>query len=453
MVVKFKLFDFIKNKINSKLEQHSNLKKILINMGWLSFDRLFQLFISFVVVIWVIRYLGPEQFGLLSYSWAFTGLFSAFTFSCIGNILLRDLIKFEDRRNELLGTSFVILLSAGVVCFLLSILTAFLLNPSDWFLVLLVGISAFSFIINGFSIIDYWFQSKVQSKYVVLSRNIMLVLVSLIKISLILLNSPLIYFAIVSLLEVLFFSIGLIYFYSKKNESIFNWRFKFKLALSLIKESWPLIFSGLAMSIYMRIDQVMLGQMLDMSSVGVYSVAVKLTEFANFIPGILISSLLPAIVLAQTKNKDLYLSRFRKLYGVLFIISIGFTLILALFSPQIIVLLYGEEYIGASPVLFIYAWSMIPLFLSIALAQYFVIEKKIKFSFYTTVIGAGLNILLNLLLIPHFGVIGAAIATVVSYSISVLSVLLFKETREHGVLMLKSLNLFKILKEFVFQLK
>jgi len=240
-----------------------------------------------------------------------------------------------------------------------------------------------------------------------------------------------------------------LYFYSRNKQKFFSWKFDFKLAKSLLSDSWPLLLSAIAMSIYLRIDQIMIGQMMSMTDVGLYAVAVKFSEFGNFIPGVLITSLLPAIILSKKVGTELFVSRFKKLYGVLFIASVGIAVVLTIFSEPIVNLLYGSSYAPASLILRIYVWSIIPMFISVALAQYLVIEKLTIFSLYTTLVGAVSNIILNLILIPQYGLVGAAISTVISYSIAVLSILIFKETRTHGVLILSSFNLPKLIRSLL----
>jgi len=445
MVLRRKLIDPVHSKLKTKLQQHPNLRKIFVNMGWLSFDRFFQLIVSFLVVLWVIRYLGPEQFGLLSYAGALAGILGSFAGLGIGNVLFRDLVNHPKESNKLLGTAFFLQLGATIIAVLFSIGVAYLLSPNDLFLVLLVGVCSVPLVLNSVAVIDYWFQSKVISKYTVISRNVSMTLTAVIKVLMIIFAFPLIYFALISILEGFLIVLFLVHFYNKNKQNILAWRFDLSFAKIILFESWPLLLSAIATSIYMRISQVMIGQMLSMTDVGIYSIAVKLSEFGNFIPGILVTSLLPSIILSKKTDGELFSSRFEKLYGLLIILSVGLALFLTIFSSQIVYFLYGPGYSFASVVLVIYAWSIVPMFISIALSQYLVIQKLTLYSFYTTLIGAVSNILLNLLLIPSYGLIGAAISTVIAYSIAVLSVFLFKETRKHGLSIISSFNIPKVL--------
>jgi len=424
-----------------KIENHPNLMKVLSNVGWLAFDRGFQLFTSFLIVVWVIRYLGPQQFGLLSYAAAFSGLFSAIAYLGIPNILIKELVHADENKTyKILGTAFVLLFVSGIIALLISLGAIILVNPGELSVWLLVVFASASFIFYPFTVMASWFDSRVESKFSVLSRNGVLVIACIIKIILILTNSPLLYFAIEGFLESILIGAFLAYFYFKQKQNIFAWRFDFEVAKNLLKSGAPLILSGAAVLVYLRIDQVIIGHFLSTFDVGIYAVAVKIAEFGGFIPGILIASLFPSIVMSKKNSEKLFISRFGKLYDFLVLTSFSIALIITLFSNQIIALLYGEAYSGAGIILSIYVWSIVPWFLSLAMNQYFVVDNKTIYSLYAALIGCVSNILLNVLLIPLYGMPGAAVATVVSYSLVILSTFLFKETRQHGFLILNSFN-------------
>ena len=442
----------LENKIQKYISHRPYLKKILTNIGWLGLDRLFQVFISFVVVVWMIRYLGPEQFGILSYAWAFTAIFGSFSSFGLYNILVRDLVKFPEKKSVLIGTALAIVLSTGFIGTICSIIVAYLISSDNPLVLLIILISVLQLLFYPFTLFSAWFDSRVNSKYVVFSRNLMLITASIAKVLLIVLGKGIIYFAIVSLFETILFAFWLIYFYSSKSGGLFDLKFDLNLAKDFVKESFPITLSLIATAIYLRVDQILIEQMLSLREVGVYAVAVKVVEFGGFIPGIVITSVTPATIVSQ-RDKRLYLRRFSHLNEFLSLLSIGIAIFLTIFSTPIISILYGENYSAAIGVLAIYSWSLVPWFFTIALAQYFVIEKKTPYAFYTALIGAVSNITLNLALIPLLGIYGAAIATVASYSTVVLGLLLFKQTREYFFIILKSLNIIKTLKNLISRIR
>jgi O-antigen/teichoic acid export membrane protein len=193
----------------------------------------------------------------------------------------------------------------------------------------------------------------------------------------------------------------------------------------------------------------MIGIMLGETALGIYSVAVKLAELWYFIPGIIVGSVLPAIISAKSRDEKLYKARFLKLYTILAWLAICLAIPVSIFSKEIIILLYGPEYVGAALSLSISIWAGVGVFLGTASSQYLVIEKKTNLSLYRSIIGMVINFGLNLILIPLLGIEGAAISTFIAYTLVTFSLFIFKDTREHSILFFKALSpksLFNLIK-------
>ena len=235
-------------------------------------------------------------------------------------------------------------------------------------------------------------------------------------------------------------AMGYIYFYLHIKLSFRVWRFKIDLALSLLKDSWPLLISGLVISIYMKVDQVMIKEMLGSEAVGQYAAAVKLSEAWYFIPIVIASSLFPAIVNAKKKSEKLYYARLQKLYNFLVWIAVVVALPMTFMSDLIVNLLYGGQYSGAGSVLMIHIWAGVFVFLGVASSKWFIAENLQIFSTINTTIGAVVNIVLNYILIKNIGIEGSAWATLFSYFIaSYLCLFFFKKTRMNFLNLSKSL--------------
>ena len=249
--------------------------------------------------------------------------------------------------------------------------------------------------------------------------------------------------------EFLFNAIGFTIIYHSKKLKIRFWRFDKNLALTLLKDSWPLILSGVVVSIYVRVDQVLIKNMLTSKDVGIYAAAVRLSESWYFIPIAISNALFPAIVNAKNISVDLYQSRIQKLYDMLAWIAIGISIPVSFLSTEIIEILYGAKYSAASPILTIYIWAGVSVFLGVASSQYLVSENLTKISFFRTLLGMITNVVLNLLLIPRFGITGSAYATLISYTIATFSIFFYKGTSTQFIMMLKSItfiNLFSSIK-------
>ena len=401
--------------------------------------------ISFVVSIFVVRYLGPEDFGIISYAMSFAALFSAFAILGLESIIIRELVKYPEKRDELLGTGFW-LRTIGAFISIVVIIVTLLLIKEEFFLSLLILIAAASHFFQSFQIIDYFFRAKVQAKYSVYAQFSAMILSSVFKIVLILVSAPLIYFVIAFSVEFVLAAAGFVIAYKANKLSIFYWKFSKELSKELLKDSWPLILSGIMISLYMRIDQVMLKYLMDEKSVGYYAAAVRLSEAWYFIPVAICNSLFPAIVNAKKVSNVFYQNRMQKLYDLLALIAIMIALPVTFLSNQIITILYGNEFISSAPVLTIYIWAGVAVFLGVASNQYLVNENLTKFSFLRTALGTVSNVILNYIFIPLYGITGSAIATLISYSIATFSIGISRHTYTHFWMMIKSLFLFTYLK-------
>ncbi len=386
------------------------------NTSWLFGEKILRMAVGLFVGVWVARYLGPEQYGLLSYASSFVGLFTAVATLGLDGIVVRELVKDESRRDELIGTAFWLKLMGAIgVLIILAIAVNFTSN--DHYTNMIVFIIASATIFQSFNVIDMYFQSKVLSKYVVYANIITLFMSSMVKIALILSNAPLIDFAWVILFDSFVLACGFIYFYIKNNSkfNIQNLTFKKETALSLLKDSWPLILSGMVVSVYMKIDQVMIKEMLSSTEVGYYSASIRLSEAWYGIGVIICNSLFPSIINAKKNSKKLYYERIQKIFVFLILIAYILSIFTYFLSDSIIIIFYGQEYINAASVLSIHIFSVIFVYLGVSSGRWLIAENKTIINLYRTMGGMIINIVLNYFLIERYGIVGAAYASLISY--------------------------------------
>ncbi|MBD3795420.1 MAG: flippase, partial [Epsilonproteobacteria bacterium] len=332
----------------------------------------------------------------------------------LDGIVVRELVKDESRRDELIGTAFWLkLIGAFAVLLILAIAINFTSN--DHYTNILVFIIASATVFQSFNVIDFYFQSKVLSRYVVFANIISLFASSVVKIALILYEAPLIAFALVVLFDSFVLTCGFIYFYFKQSQLLKNWKFNIFLAKKLLKDSAPLIIAGVINSIYMKIDQVMIKEMFDSTQVGYYAAAVKLSEVWFGIGVLICNSLFPAIVNAKKVSEEFYYKRIQNLFLFLIIISYSLSIAVYFLSDYIISFLYGQEFIAASSILAIHIFSAIFVYLGVSSGRWLISENKTMLNFYRNLFGMIINILLNLYFIPKYGIIGAAYASLIAY--------------------------------------
>lgn len=396
------------------LQNHQGFRRYAANTSWMMGEKILRMFVGLFVGIWVARYLGPEQFGLLSYAQSLVFLFVAIAKLGLDGILVRELVKEESDKDELLGTAFWLKL-IGALLILPVLWLAVQLTSNDNYTNLMVFIIASAAIFQSFNVIDFYYQSRVESKYVAWANSMSLGLSSAIKIALILSEAPLIAFALMVSFDALVLAVGLIYFYKvSSHEKLFSWSFNTKTAKKLLKESWPLILSGLLVSVYMKIDQVMLKEMMNAEAVGQYSAAVRLSEAWYFVPMVIANSLFPAIINAKKESEELYLQRMQRLYTFMVWLAIGIALPITFLSGWLIEFLYGSAYHQAAGVLVVHLWAGVFVFLGVVSGKWLVVEGLTIIAMRRVLLGVIINISLNLLLIPSHGILGAAAAILAS---------------------------------------
>ena len=430
------------NKLNATTQKLSpELRKILTNIGWLSGDRVLRMGMGLIVGAWVARYLGPQQFGLLNYATAFVALFAVLASLGLDQIVVRDIVRKPTYRDKILGTTLILKLIGSLVTVALTTSMIGWLRPGDQLTLWLVGIIAAVTLFDAFNTIDFWFQSQVKSKYTVIAKNTAFILATLARIILIQTQAPLISFAWVLVAESAIGGVGLAIAYQVKGESLLGWRVSWQQIKTLLHESWPLIISNLAIMLYMRIDQIMLGQLVGDQSVGIYSAGVRIAEIWYFFAIAIVNSVTPSIVKSKQQSETIYYNKLQKLFNLMVIISLAIALPMTFLSKLIIVVIFGSQYAAAATVLAIYVWSAVFGFFGWVKGVWIVTEGYTVFALVSTCCGALMNILLNFWLIPHYQENGAALASVISYSFTdYLICLIYPPARRLGWIMTKALT-------------
>ncbi|MFD2284907.1 oligosaccharide flippase family protein [Pedobacter petrophilus] len=414
--------------------------KYLKNTGWLMFGKI----ISLIVNLAITRYLGPILFGDLSFGLSLVAILAAIGGLGLDTFIIREVIQEPSKRDEILGTSIVLRMVANGLLIPIAIgiylMSHSLSSNPGYSLTLLIALLAFASFFKSFNVIDSFFQSQVQSKYVVQIQNLSLIITSIFKVLIITFSLPLIYIVFAYILDAVILATGLIVAYQNRGLKILNWRFNKERAKFLLIKSSPLILSAVMVTIYMKIDVVML-KSVGSKAVGIYSSAQNLSEAWYFIPSAIVTSVFPALLNARKTDLSRYEKRLGNLYDLLVYINIPIAIFISFFGADIIHIAYSGKYDGAGPMLSIHIWSGIFVFLGMASSQYLIAEGYTKISFYRTAAGAMANILLNFWLIPKYAGVGASIATLIACFISTFYVLLIPKTRHQGIMMLKSLFL------------
>lgn len=401
----------------AQISGRHSLKAILGNTSWLLLDRVVRMGVGVVVTVLIARYLGPGRFGSLSFAMAFVALFGTITNLGFDMIIVREIVRDFSQAQLILGTTLALRIGASFLAVTVSIASICLLQPHDHTAIILVSILSATLVLQAFDTLDAFFQSQVQSRLTVWAKNSAFLLMTLWRVLLIRMAAPVWSFAVAQVIELTLGAIGMFIGYRVIYGTVRNWRYRRDRAIQLLRQSWPVILSNMAIMIYMRIDMVMLKIMQGDTAVGLYAAATRVSEVWYFIPSAIVSSVSPAIIRSRS-NATLYYGRLRRLFSAVTMIALIIGSAIAMSSHFIIRLLYSRAYASAAIILSVHIWASVFVFQGVAQSVWDFAEDALALNLYRTLAGAVINIGLNVILIPRFAGMGAAISTVVAYSVA-----------------------------------
>jgi len=394
--------------------------------------------VGLFVGVWIARYLGPEQFGLLNFATAFAGLFGTIAVLGLNGIVVRDIVRDPGGARLTLGTAALLHLIGGLVAFMMMLAAISYVRPDDALARGIVAILGSVMMLKVSDIAVYWFESQVQSKYTVWVQNGVFLMFAAIRVGLILQQAPLIAFAWAMLGEAIVVAVVLLIVLGRKGPAISHLGASMARAKTLLTDSWPLILSAIAITLYMRIDQIMLGHMIGDEAVGIYSAAVRLSEIWYLVPTIVVATVFPALATSHKQNPSLFYERLQKLYGGLVKAALAISLVISLVSQTLVVLIFGEQYLDSAGVLTWHIWGGIFVFFGVAWSRWIILEGLQKVAAKIHFLSLAANIILNLVLIPIYGAVGAAVATTISYALGHTVFVMFFPSQRRALIMFLS---------------
>lgn len=399
--------------LDKYLNRITNTKrKVLANVFWALSGKIITLFSTLWVSILVARYLGPEQFGMMNYIISVVSLFSIFATFGMTEIVIRELSKKEIPDNEILGTAFVLRMVLSLLTILGVIIYSLLCETQEGIDCMMIIYSIY-LIFACFNVIRNYFTSIIQNKRIVMSEVSKSLIGALVKIALIIIHAPLVYFIAALTLDFVLLALGYFANYQKVADYK-QWKFNSQFAVFLIKCSFPLLVAGATATIYQRIDQVMIAKLIDTTSVGYFSTALSFVGIVIFIPIIIIQTVSPLLVGYSRNNPQRYAIESQRVMNMIVWTTIIFCCATSLLSYPIIRYSYGVEYIAAVPVMQILVFKAVGIALTMVGDQLIIIENIHKYAFIRNILACIVCIASNYLLIPHWGIIGSAWATILT---------------------------------------
>lgn len=393
-----------------RIKQSKYIKNAAILLG----DNVIKMAVSFIMSIFIARSFGPSKFGQINYVLALISILQVFVIFGSDSIILKDLglnlcpEGIIIKTVEMLRTGFAFI--TYVIGFLIFY---FFLDRSLVNLYIILGLELFCYI---FHVYKNWFQIKSLNKYVVLASQASFIFITIAKIIFLFFFESLWIYACFLLLSLIIEDFVLIKCFRKcKNKA--NKGFDFLYAKQLLKASIPLLLNGFAIVIYMQVDKIMIGKMLTSTEVGVYSVAVTISEIAYFFPMVIRNAFYPKVVESK-KNEQDYTKVIEKIGQFNVLICLLWALLCTFVMPFLISRIYGDKYAAAGRIVQIHSWAGLFVGIGIASSDYVILEGKQKFLLNATSSAAILNVLLNYVLIKSMGMNGAAFATLLSQAFS-----------------------------------
>ncbi|MDB6169785.1 MAG: polysaccharide biosynthesis protein [Verrucomicrobia bacterium] len=390
----------------------SGFQRAAVNLGWLIGERAVRFVLSVVVGFVVARHLGPERLGVLSYCIAVVTLLSGVAGLGLEAVVKRDLLKSSGSEAGLLASAAALRLMAGLVTVLgLIVLTTWSPTAEERRLLMILAVTLFQ---PAWLVSDLWLQAHLRAKFAVMAQTAALAAAAGVRLLLVVQDAPLAAFGLAVVMESALAAVGITWL-ARRAGLQFSWKAaKAATMRRLFLESWPLMFAGLAITLYMKIDEVMLRHLAGPGAVGIYSAATRLTEIWYFFPIALGASLLPALMRARERGDQAYGERLQHYYDVNATVAYALSVPMALAAPWVIRVAYGPTFAASAPIVVVHIWSSVFVFIGVARSQWLVNEGLQQFYLYATLTGAVINIVLNVMVIPRWGGLGAAAATVVS---------------------------------------
>ena len=384
--------------------------KEIKNAGWIIAGRIAQMVLSFLISIFTARYLGPSNFGIINYVGAYVSFFTSLCTLGINSVIIKEFVDNPDEQGKTIGTAIVLRAVSSMLSSVTIVGIVSVVDRGEPVTIAVSGLCSIALIFQIFDTINFWFQSKYQSKGTAIAGLAAYIVTSIYKIILLVLQKSVVWFAFASSVDYMIIAVFLFQAYRKYEGP--KLQFSWQKGKYLLSRSYHYILSGMMVAIYGQTDRLMLKQMLDETVVGYYSLAVAINTMWVFVLQAVIDSISPTIIsLYKSRDVDAFKRKNRQLYAIIIYTSVFVAIMFGFFGRYAIVLLYGSEYEPAAKLLKIIAWYTIFSYLGVSRNAWIVCTNNQKYLKHMYFSAAVVNVLLNLCFIPIWGATGAAVAS------------------------------------------
>lgn len=425
----------------------SNIKNSLL----LIFERVILLGLSFANSILLARLAGPKLFGEFSYIVSLAGIFAPLAVMGLNNIITKYVVKYPKNSHYYIASALKIRFVGAAIAIICAAVLSSLTESNNALVVLLVTMQGFTV----FYVLEFFYLAKKKVTLLLKIRLTALTITNFLKLLAILNSLSLECLIFLQGLEYVVIGTSYYILYVRQNHHInFKRQANFSTHLSLTHKGKWLLFSGLAATVYLKIDQIMLAKFVGSNEVAFYAAASKISEFWYVFPVLICNVFTAQLTQYRFKNYAKYKSLLKQLICVLTLAAVVLSFTTYAIAEPLIRFVYGSEYVKSAAILSVHIFASLFIFQRAVLSKWLVIEKLYKYSLVSNTLGAIFNIALNLILIPKYQGLGAAWATLISYFIASYGFLFINAKTRHyvSILHLAMLESVPILKSFFKQL-
>lgn len=413
--------------------------RVLTNASWIVGCRIVQALLGLIVTMLLARYWGPSGYGLINYAASIVAFVVPVMQLGLNSTLVQELIAQPNKEGQILGTSLTMSAISGLCCMVGVVSFSALANKGETLTTIVCGLYSVQLLFQSLELMQYWFQSKLLSKYTSITMLAAYGVATAYKIVLLICKSHVYWFALAQALDYLVIGITLLIIYRKLGNGRLS--FSWKLFRQLFSRSRYYIVANLMVTVFAQTDRIMLKMMLDETAVGFYSAAVTCSGMTGFVFAAIIDSARPVIFEHAKISASSFEHSVSRLYSLIIYLSLLQSVVITVFSGLIIQILYGSDYAEAANVLRLVVWYTTFSYVGSVRNIWILAEGKQKYLSVINLSGAIANVLLNYLLIPSMGINGAALATLITqFFTNVFIGYLIKPIRRNNALMLRGLN-------------
>ncbi|MGV3660149.1 MAG: flippase [Prosthecobacter sp.] len=376
--------------------------------------RMARLCLSFIITCVLARHLGGVGFGQLAVAMAVVSILLSIGELGFSRYTVRELMRSGNDEAAVLGTTMTARFLVSALLFAALLVWVGWRTPEGALLLVVYGIQLLT---NPAVELLAWLEAHGRVSHAVLMQFIGF-LVSFCCIAIgVWQGAPLWFYALTYALEGwVFIALSARVFWRHGGRVDFR-AFRFSRMLALVGRSWPELASQAALLLLFRLDTLMIEWLRGPGEAGVYGAAVRVSEMAYFVPGILATLFLPRLMIARQADAARYETRVVDYFSASVMLALAVAGVLLVFSPCM-PLAFGEEFSRSSDMLRIHAWAFIPYAVGIARTQILTVEDRLVENLPSVLVAVAINAWLNLEWIPTHGGVGAAWATLVSYTLA-----------------------------------